>query len=148
MNMLRQVCTFFLEKRLFGIDIDCVQEVLRHQSMTPVPLAPREIHGLINLRGQIVAAIDLRTVLRLPPRESELEVMNVVIRNNDDVLSLLVDEIGDVLELDESAFESPPETIDKDIRNLVRGVYKLEGQLLLMLDTDKMIEFSSRINTI
>ncbi len=137
MNIERQLCTFFLEGLFFGVEVEKVQEVIRYQEMTRVPLAPAVIAGLINLRGQIVTAIDLRHQLGLSARTSEELPMNVVIRRDDGPISLLVDEIGDVVEVDEQCFEHPPDTLDGAGREFIRGVYKLKQQLLLLLDTEK-----------
>jgi purine-binding chemotaxis protein CheW len=137
MNIERQLCTFFLEGLFFGVEVEKVQEVIRYQEMTRVPLAPAVIAGLINLRGQIVTAIDLRHQLGLSARTSEELPMNVVIRRDDGPISLLVDEIGDVVEVDEQLFEHPPDTLDGQGREFIRGVYKLKEQLLLLLDSDK-----------
>jgi purine-binding chemotaxis protein CheW len=114
-----------------------VQEVIRYQEMTRVPLAAPVVRGLINLRGQIVTAIDLRRRLGLPDRGDSGEhlPMNLVVRTDDGVVSLLVDEIGEVVEVDEDTFERPPPTLDGVARELVRGVYKREGSLLLVLGT-------------
>src|SRR5580704_11823956 len=107
--------------------------------MTRVPLTPAVIRGLINLRGQIVMALDLRRRFAMADRpESELP-MNVVVRTDDGAVSFLVDEIGDVLEVEEENFESPPETIQGAARELVKGVYKLEERLLLVLDTERAV---------
>ncbi|MGV3710124.1 MAG: chemotaxis protein CheW [Gemmatimonas sp.] len=130
-----QYCTFYVDGLYFGIDVLQVQEVIRTLSMTEVPLAPQGVKGLINLRGQIVTAIDLRTSLGLTPREDGAEPMNVVVRLDDGAVSLLVDEIGDVIEPDEDAFERTPETLTLSARRLIRGVYKLPDRLLLVLDT-------------
>jgi purine-binding chemotaxis protein CheW len=135
----QQFCTFFVDGLYFGVDVQKVQEVIRYQDMTRVPLAPREVRGLINLRGQIVTAVDLRRRLSLGERPEDQLPMNVVVRNDDGVVSLLVDEIGDVLDVEEDTFEPPPETLDGIARELIRGTYKLEGRLLLELDTDKTI---------
>jgi purine-binding chemotaxis protein CheW len=89
---------------------------------------------LINLRGQIVTAIDLRSRFGLPNIESELELMNIVIRTDDECVSLLVDRIGDVLSVDQAQFEAPPETLDESLRPYINGAYKLEDRLLLLLD--------------
>jgi purine-binding chemotaxis protein CheW len=133
----QQFCTFFLEGYLFGVPVPQVQEVIRFQPMTPVPLAPPEVKGMINLRGQIVLAIDLRQRLSLSPRpEGELP-MNVVVRTADGAISLLVDEIGDVIEVEQSSFETPPETLQGPVRSTILGVYKLEGRLLHVLDKEK-----------
>jgi purine-binding chemotaxis protein CheW len=138
--MSRQFATFLVDTLLFGVEVLRVQEVLRYQEMTPVPRAPDVIEGLINLRGQIVTAIDVRRRLGLRPRESERTPMNMVVRSDDGAVSLLVDEIGDVLDVDESAFEQVPENVSTGIRDLTTGVYKLKDRLLLVLDTSKAIE--------
>lgn len=135
MSEPRQYCTFFLNGLFFGVDVLKVQEVLRAQAITRVPMAAATIRGLINLRGQIVTAVDLRQRLQLPERAPEQSPMNVVIRDDDSVVSLLVDEIGDVVEVDEASFEPPAETLRGVARELIRGVYKLEDRLLLILDT-------------
>lgn len=131
--------TFFLDGHYVGIDVVHVQEVIRAQRMTSVPLAPREIGGLINLRGQIVTAIDLRRRLSMPDRPEDTVPMNVVIRVDDSWVDLLVDEIGDVVEVDERSFERPPETLEPEILSLVRGVHKLEDRLLLVLDIEQCV---------
>ena len=133
--------TFFVSDLFFGVDVLDVQEVLRFQQMTPVPQAPDVIEGLINLRGQIVTAIDLRRRLRLPPRQETETPMNLVIRNEDGPISLLVDEIGDVLDLDASSYEQPPENLDPASREVIRGIYKLSDRLLLVLDTERAVDF-------
>ena len=135
-----QLATFVVAKFLFGIDVLRVQEVLRFQKMTRVPLAPPVIVGLINLRGQIVPAIDMRCRLHLPPRTSEERPMNLVVRTEEAGVSLLVDEIGDVLELNSSSFESTPANVAANVREMIRGVYKLKNQLLFVLDTDKTVD--------
>jgi purine-binding chemotaxis protein CheW len=136
----RQFCTFFLDNLYFGVEVYKVQEVIRYQEMTRVPLAPREVRGLINLRGQIVTAIDLRRRLELTERPGDRLPMNVVVRGDDGAMSLLVDEIGDVVEVQEEFFERPPETLQGMARDLITGAYKLKDRLLLMLDTEKAVQ--------
>lgn len=134
-----QLCTFFLEQRFFGIEVEKVQEVIRYQVITPVPLAPSVVRGLINLRGQIVTAIDLRRLLQVSDRTDERLPINIVIQTpRQGIFSLLVDRIGDVLEVDEESFEHPPDTLDGIARELIRGAYKLQGRLLLVLNVEKM----------
>jgi len=135
----KQFSTFVVDRLLFGVEVEKVQEVIRYQEMTRVPLAPSVVKGLINLRGQIVTAVDLRRRLGLRERAAADLPMNVVIRHEDGAVSLLVDEIGDVLEVEEEAFELPPGTLAGEARELIRGVYKLKGTLLIALDTDKML---------
>jgi purine-binding chemotaxis protein CheW len=137
-----QFSTFFVADLFFAVDVLRVQEVLRFQQMTRVPQAPDVIEGLINLRGQIVTAIDMRRRLRLPPRPGDQTPMNMVVRTDDGAVSLLVDEIGDVLDVDQSTFERPPENLDPAARELIRGVYKLKDRLLLVLDAERTVDLS------
>jgi purine-binding chemotaxis protein CheW len=139
MAIERQFCTFRLGELFLGIEVLQVQEVIRAQNMTRVPLASRSVRGLINLRGQIVTAVDLRERLGLPPRPEDQSPMNVVVRTDEGAVSLLVDEIGDVLETEEDQYEVPPETLAPEARELIRGVYKLPDRLLLVLDTDRAL---------
>lgn len=132
--------TFHVGGLFCGIKAVQVQELTTRREMTPVPLAPAEIEGLINLRGEIVTAIDLRRRLALAPRPTEQPPMNVVIRAEGGPVSLLVDEIGDVMEISEDTLEPPPETVRGVARELVRGVCQLPGCLLLVLDVGKTLE--------
>jgi len=116
-----------------------VQEVIRYQEMTRVPLVPQVIRGLINLRGQIVMALDLRRRFGMEERPDSQLPMNVVVRTDDGAVSFLVDEIGDVLEADDEDFERPPETLQGVARELVRGVYKLPERLMMVLDTERVV---------
>ena len=136
----RQFCTFHLDGLHLGVEVRQVQEVLRYQRMTRAPLAPPVVRGLINLRGQIVTALDLRQRLGLGPAPQDKLPMNVVVRTADATVSLLVDDIGDVAHLDDSLFERPPETLKGTARALVRGAYKLQGRLLLELDTEQVLD--------
>lgn len=145
MSEQRQYCTFLLDRHYFAIDVLQVQEVIRYLEMTRVPLGPAVVRGLINLRGQIITAIDLRRRLELPDRrEGELPV-NVVVRTDDGSVSLLVDEIGDVLQVSDEAFERPPETLQGAVREIIPGAYRLEDRLLLLLDTKKVLQMHGEI---
>jgi len=139
MSENEQLCTFFLNGHFFGVPVQQVQEVIRYQEMTGVPLVPQVIRGLINLRGQIVTAIDLRRRLGMTDRPADQFPMNVVVRTDDGALSLLVDEIGDVIEVEEKTFEQPPETLKGMEREMIRGVHKLPERLLLVLDTARAV---------
>jgi len=132
--------TFFVNGYLFGIEVATVQEVIRYQPMTRVPLAPPALSGLINLRGQIIAAVDLRRRLGFPDRAAGELPMDVVVRTGDGMVSLLVDRIGDVVEVSEEAFEEPPDTLVGIARELIRGAYKLDDALLLSLDVQGAVE--------
>lgn len=139
----KQFSTFFVDGLFFGVEVEKVQEVIRYQEMTRVPLAPAVVRGLINLRGHIVTAVDLRRRLELRERPADQLPMNVVVRSEDGAVSLLVDEIGDVLEVDEETFEGPPETLSLRGRELVPGVYKLKDRLMHVLDTVKAMNLSN-----
>jgi purine-binding chemotaxis protein CheW len=143
----RQYCTFYVAGHYLGLDVLRVQEIIRHQEMTRVPLAPPVVRGLINLRGQIVTAIDLRQRLGLGDRPAGPPPLNVVVRTDDGAVSLLVDEVGDVLEVSEGLFERPPETLKGPARDLIRGAYKLPGRLLLVLDTERAVDVTGHAET-
>ena len=139
----QQFCTFYINRLLFGVEVETVQEVIQHQEMTGVPLAPEVVAGLINLRGQIVTAIDLRRRLGVRDRPADQLPMNVVVRTGDGAVSLLVDEIGDVVEVEQRDFEEAPDTLACTSRELIRGVYKLKKELLLILDTQRSVNISA-----
>jgi len=146
MSDTRQLCTFCLDSLFFGVEVVNVQEVLRYQDMTRIPLASSMVRGLINLRGQIVTAIDMRARLGLPPHGTAHQPMNVVLRTaGGGVVSLLVDEIGDVLELSERDFERVPETLSGVFREVTLGVYKLEQRLLLLLDVERIVDLQGDV---
>jgi purine-binding chemotaxis protein CheW len=142
MSPSQRFCTFLLDGHVFGVPVPQVQEVIKFQEMTRVPLAPPVISGLINLRGQIVTAVDMRKRLRMGERAAGQLPVNVVVRCGDDPVSLLVDEIGDVIEVEEDTFEPPPDTLEGMDRELIRGVHKLPQRLLLVLDIERAVEIS------
>lgn len=139
-DLATQYVTFRAGGLFFGVDVLKVQEIIRYQSMTPVPLAPTAVKGLINLRGQIIAALDLRSVLKMEPEKNDEKPMNVVVRAGDETVSLLVDSIGDVIEVDKDEYEPTPETIAPHVRNILHGVFKLKEELLLVLNGKACVE--------
>lgn len=136
-------CTFRVDDLYFGVEVCQVQEVIRYQHTTRVPLSPTVVQGLMNLRGQIVTALTLRHRLGLKDSADDSRPMNVVIRTADGPISLLVDEIGDVVQVDNDCFEAPPETLQGEQRELIRGAFKLDDRLLLILDTEKVIHIAA-----
>ena len=134
-----KLCTFGLDGLLFGIPADRVQEVLRPQPITPLPLAPPAIAGLLNLRGQIIPAIDLRRLLGMALRQDRDPACHLVLCRRSGPVSLLVEEIGDVLEAGEPVVEPPPETLAPRLRQALAGVCPLPGRLLLLLDADQAL---------
>ncbi len=139
---MTQYCTFTLGDLHFGIETLHVQEVIRNREMTPIPLAPGSVRGLINLRGQIVTAIDLGQRLQLSDRADAEPSVHVVVNVDGSAVSLLVDSIGDVVDAGQTSFERPPDTLDETARELILGVHKLEGRLLLVLDVARAVDVS------
>lgn len=137
--MSTQLVTFRLDDQVYGVDVAGVQEVLKSQARTRVPLAPPAIAGLINLRGQVLTAIELREQLGLAPRPAGVEPMVVVIRLAGDPVALLVDSIGAVVDVEEGQFEAPPDTLTGAARDLILGAYKLDDHLLLSLDVHRAV---------
>lgn len=142
MSDSKQFCTFWMGDRLYGMPVGEVQEVMREQVLTRVPLAAKRVRGLINLRGKIVTAIDLRESLDLPDRQSGTALMNVVVTNEENTVSFLVDSIGDVLDVGQETFEKVPDTLQGESRKFVTGVYKLRDGLLHVLDAAKCADLS------
>jgi purine-binding chemotaxis protein CheW len=141
---MTQLSTFHVGKYLFGVDVALVQEIVRLQTITPVPLSGKDIAGLINLRGEVLTAVDLRARLGLPAAENGRDPINVVVRVDEEPVSLLVDEIGGVQEVSSVPFESTPTTVDAHVRHLLLGAYTLPERLLLSLDARKVLEITER----
>jgi len=139
MSEQQQFCTFYLDEHYFGLPVEDVQEVLRARPITNVPLSNDCITGLINLRGQIITAIDLRPCLEFDVREAGQPSMNVVVRDTEESVSLIVDRIGDVFEVDNHLSHAVPETIRGLSRELIDCTYLLEDRLLIILDTEKLL---------
>lgn len=135
----RQFSTFSLEGRIYGIDVMQVQEVTKPLPITPIRRAPSFVKGLINLRGQIATAIGLRELFGLSG-DGSLEKMTVVCRVDDVLLSLLVDSIGDVMELAESSHEPVPSTISGHMAGFIEGVYKTESSIISVIGLKKVTE--------
>ena len=138
MSAIRKICTFYVATTLFGVDVERVREVLRPQPLTRVPLAPAAAAGLVNLRGRIVTAIDVRARLGLPDERGSSERLHVIATTDGGLVSLLVDDIADLVEIEQTAFEVAPVTMRVQYRGLVPGVFKTEGPLLLLLDVDEL----------
>lgn len=142
-----QYCTFWVAGLFFGVAVDEVQEVLRRQPMTPVPRADRAVTGLINLRGQIVTAVDLRVRLGLPDRDGDELPMNVIVRSRGEVVSLLVDDIGDVIDTAGVDPQPTPATMPRGVQDVVRGVRPLPDSILLVLDADRAVDVATTTET-
>lgn len=131
--------TFRLAGQWLGLPVVMIQEVIPGQAVAPVPLSPREVQGFLNLRGQIVTAIDLRAVLGLPPREEGEPHMHVVVADGGELFSLVVDHVGDVLEVGDHGVEPTPKTLDPVWKQCSKGVVRMERELMVVLDGDMVI---------
>jgi purine-binding chemotaxis protein CheW len=134
--------TMIIEGHLFGIPVLTVQDVLGVQKITRIPLAPKEIAGSLNLRGRIVTAIDVRLRLDLEPRPPEEKAMSVVVDQGGELYSLMVDSVGEVLSLPSAKFERNPPTLDSKWREFSLGIYRLEENLLVVLDVGRLLDFN------
>ena len=140
MSESRQYCTFQAGGFFFGVDVTRVQEVVRFQALTHVPLAPPEVCGLINLRGQIITTIDLRRRLGLPDRAPDAQPTNLLITTPEGAVSLQVDQIEDVIAVEAGSIEPPPEMMAAGVRRCIAGVSKQRDRLLLILDEVRALD--------
>jgi purine-binding chemotaxis protein CheW len=130
--------TFFLHGEMFALRVEDVQEVLMHQPLTPVPLAPDHIVGLLNLRGQVMSTVDLRSRLHFPPRAEGAACSLLVLNATEGLLSVVVDEIGDVLSLPTAAWREPPDTLATRHRGFVFGICPIDGHVVLGLTVTRL----------
>lgn len=140
MDKQQQYCTFLIDGQYYGVAVDNVQEVLAGQHITNVPLSPDPVMGLLNIRGRIVTAMDMRRVLGLPDIENRDEAMNVVVWHEGDEVSLIVDAIDDIVSLSPQAMERVPETIREELKSYIAGVFSLDAGLLMILDVGRILE--------
>lgn len=139
----QQICTFFLNDIYFGIEIEDVQEIIRQQPLTQIPLSPPDICGLMNLRGQVIPVVDLACRLGMRSTSCRIEeqtTYNVIVKTTDDVVSFVIDAIGDVLQCPLDTFEPPPATLDTSTRSFLKGAYKLDHNFLLVFNTEKILD--------
>ena len=130
--------------QLFGIRDSSVHDVLAPQKVTPIALAPREVAGAMNLRGRIVTAIDVRRALNLPPREDG-DGMYILVEQGSEFYSLMIDSVGEVMALPPERYEKTPVTLNSRWREVSKGVYRLDGQLLVVLDVERLLDFDRAI---
>jgi purine-binding chemotaxis protein CheW len=137
-----QYVSFRVDGQLFGVNVLGVQDILRTEEIAFVPMAPPKVRGSINLRGRIVTVIDVRVRLGLPPREGGKNTMGVTVEQATDIYTLSVDEIGEVLSLPVAERENVPATLDEKWRDFAKHIYQLEGELLIVLDIDKLLRLT------
>ncbi|MBX2833700.1 MAG: chemotaxis protein CheW [Micavibrio sp.] len=138
-NRAGNYLTVTITGQLFAVPILQVQDVLGAQKITRIPLAPPEVAGALNLRGRIVTVIDARTRLGLPKAQKDMQRMSVVVEQNNELYSILIDEVGDVMALKNRDFETPPPTLDEKWRSVSSAICRLEGRLMVLLDVEKFL---------
>ena len=134
-----KICTFYIDNYFFGLDVSRIQEVIRYQEMTRIPLSHETISGLINMRGQIVTAINMRKRLGFAAMPEDEKPLNIIVRTEDGAVSLLVDNIGDVIDINRDRFEALPENLKGELLNVLKEVCKLDDKLLLILDIEQVL---------
>lgn len=139
-NESKDYLTVMIAEQRFGIPVLQVQDVLREQTVTRIPLASKEVAGSLNLRGRIVTAIDVRKRLGLPDKEGDTPSMSVVVEHKDELFSLIIDTVGDVLRFKDKYYESNPGTLDPLWRNISTGIYQMEDELLVIMDVSRLLE--------
>lgn len=133
-----QVCGFKIGDGYYAVPVLEVQEVVKPQKVSRVPKAPEYIDGLINLRGQVVTSLNLKNLFGIQGEANE-DYMNVIVRSEDSLYSLVVDEIMDVMEVTANQFAQTPDTLNPKVKKFIKGVYKLEGRLLILLCLEKLL---------
>lgn len=136
----RDYLTIYIAEQIFGIPVLQVQDVLRSQQVTRIPLAPKEVAGSLNLRGRIVTAINVRSKLGLPISNDDSHDMSVVVEHDDELYSLVIDKVGDVLSLKQDAFEKTPATLNPLWRDISLGIHQMQSELLIIMDVPKLID--------
>jgi purine-binding chemotaxis protein CheW len=142
-----KLVTFKIDGQSFGIPILQVQDIVEPRMITPVPLAPSAIAGVMNLRGRIVTVINLRRCLGLEDRAESERRMSITVEYKGDLYTMLVDEIGDVCDLSRRDFEIPPATLTDTIRQLCTGIFRLKNDLLVVLDVDRVLDSELLLKT-
>jgi len=135
----QQFVTMQLSNQWFGISVLSVQDVLRNLTVSPIPLAPSCVAGALNIRGRIVTAIDMRARLGMDATETP-GAMFVVVECQHELFALMVDAVGDVLDLSMRDFEAPPANLDAQWRNIAAGVFKLKKGLLVIMDVMNVVD--------
>lgn len=138
-----QLITFYVGDLLLGVDINQVKEINRHTDITPVPDAPECVSGVINLRGDVVTVVDLRTILQLPAVEIGRSHRNVIVNPNGEPVGILVDRVADVVTTKPDEIEPSPSNVNGIEGSYFKGVYKQDGELLVILDVEKVLNEGS-----
>ena len=141
---LKEYVTAMIGGQLFGLPILRVQDVFHPERLTRVPLAPPEIAGVLNLRGRIVTLIDMRRCLGLERREDDALAMAIGVESGGESYGLLIDSVGEVLQLDDGAREPNPINLDSRLARVSAGIHRLDGRLLMMVDIDRVLDIGGK----
>ena len=141
---LSDFVTFVIEEQLFGVPVLQVQDILSLTTIAPIPLAPSEVKGSINLRGRIVTVIDVRVRLGLGNRPDDSAGMGVTVEHNHELYTLLVDRVGDIIGLSPESYESNPATMSATWREFAEGVYRLDGKLMVVLNVERLLNIKTQ----
>ena len=141
---MKEYVTAMIGGQLFGLPILRVQDVFMPERLTRVPLAPPEIAGVLNLRGRIVTLIDMRCRLGLDKRDDDAASMAIGVESGGESYGLLIDSAGEVLKLDESAREPNPINLDPRLARMSAGIHRVEGQLLMVVDIDRVLDIDAK----
>lgn len=135
----KEYLTMRIDGQLFGLSVLQVQDVLSKQKLTYIPLAPEAVAGALNLRGRIVTSIDMRVRMGFEKSKQEKN-MNIVVEHGNELYSLIVDEVGDVMALSENGLEKNPATLQPAWQSISKGIYRLSGDLMIILDVDYLLK--------
>lgn len=138
LNDAHMYVTMRIDRQLFGVPVKYVRDVLRRQHITPIPLAPSEVAGSLNLRGRIVTVIDLRNRLQLKTSDPVEGGMFVVVEHRGELYSLMVDNVGEVMTIAAGAVEKTPANLGSSWMDVASGIYKLDGELLVIMDVEAL----------
>lgn len=136
----KEFVTVYIADQLFGIPVEIIHDVFQPQAITEVPLSGPEVGGVLNLRGKIVTAIDVRNRLGLPARDKSKKCMAVGIEKGGESYGILIDRVGEVLRLSNDAFERNPSNLDPKWRDFSKGIYRLDGELLVIFDVELVLD--------
>ena len=135
----QMLVTMRVDQQLFGIPVQYVRDVLKEQNMARVPLSPPEIEGSINLRGRIVTVINVRARLKLESKEDAQQQMFVVVESENELYSLMVDDVGDVMNIPHVQIEKTPANMAPNWREVASGIHRLESELLVIIDPETLL---------
>jgi len=136
---LREFLTFTIDQQTFGLPLEVVDDVLDMRPLTPVPLAPPEVAGSLNLRGRIITAVDVRRRLGLPAMSPGKPHMSIVTESDGELFNLIVDAVGEVIAASDDRFEENPVTLNEHWRTFSAGIYRLESKLLVVLKVEPLL---------